>query len=190
MIDSFTIRVDGITSFEQFVASLPQRANSALQEVLQTVLPEIQRRTPVGIRYVPFGDNKKGEPITKAGKLGKRSPAGLEGFAGKRYRGKWVASGILKAAWTGEVSGNVLSISNSTAYGGILESGAYSGIGKFRVGIMPGGLGQVSPRTISTDGGIFSSRAPGGIVGPMVTDENMLNRIVNTVVREIQRGIT
>lgn len=52
-----------------------------------------------------------------------------------------------------------------------------------------GGYTRVGPRTVSVAGGIYSRQAPGGIIGPIVDDAALINRLAEEVVKEIERGI-
>src|SRR5574340_345071 len=144
--------IQNVDALSNLSAIIPQATDNALEQILRTLKVKIQGRTPVGIRYKSFGKTKKGKSKTRMGK----------GSAGKRYKGSWVVSGELKRSWVFAHEDSAISASTDVPYAGMLEEGGYPGIGKLRWGLMPGGYGQVAPRTVSAEGGIFSSRAVGG----------------------------
>jgi len=89
--------------------------------------------------------------------------------------------GTLKAGW-GEVEKNGgwgqmgqhesgRAFANPVDYGEILEDGLYPGVG---------------PRTVKTEGGIYSKQAPGGIMGPIVGDTNIQDYIRDLFVQAIE----
>ena len=92
-----------------------------------------------------------------------------------------VDSGTLKAGW-GEVqkagswgqtgkheSGRTFS--NPVPYGEILEEGLYPQVGK---------------KTVQTEGGIFSKKAPGGIMGPLINDDNYTDYLVELFLKALE----
>jgi hypothetical protein len=64
-----------------------------------------------------------------------------------------------------------LTFENRVPYGEILEEGLYPGVGR---------------RTIKTTEGIFSRQAPGGIMGPIVGDQNILDFVRDLFVQAIE----
>jgi hypothetical protein len=69
----------------------------------------------------------------------------------------YVPSGKLKASWQGPVKeGDSWVVYTGLPYAYILEEGRYPGVG---------------PRTVSAVGGVYSSQAPGGMIGPMLADQ-------------------
>jgi len=90
-------------------------------------------------------------------------------------------TGTLKAGW-GEVyktrtwgqldsheSGRTFS--NPVPYGEILEEGLYPKVGR---------------KTVQTEGGIFSKKAPGGIMGPIINDDNYTDYLVSLFVQALE----
>lgn len=88
--------------------------------------------------------------------------------------GSPVASGDFKGSWSDvqATEGGALSFENPTEYGPYLEYGLYPGVG---------------PRTIEQGGQIYSRQAPGGILGPMMEDQTVLDDAINSLVNEIIR---
>lgn len=86
-----------------------------------------------------------------------------------------VDTGYAQSKW-GEVERerNGFSFSNPVHYMRVLEDGLYPGIG---------------PKTVFFQGGIYSSQAPGGIVGPIVNNERILSKVANRIVSNILSGI-
>lgn len=171
---------------ERLRSTMPQAIDEALAQIVGTLKAKVQGATPVGIRYQSYGKTKTGKTITRAGKKAKD---GAEHRIGFRYRGKWVASGELKKSWqefaSSQGNAQAVGVSTDTPYAHILEGGKYKGIGKQRFGLMAGGIAQVSPRTVAGPGGVFSSRAPGGILKPILDNENWRNRVVQTIADRI-----
>lgn len=150
---------------------IPTAMYYGLEQVLRTLKVKVQGRTPVGIRYKKMERKKDGTPTKKS-----------------KGRGRWVASGLLKKSWRFEHStANQIKAYTGVRYAPILERGLYPGIGKPRTGLMSGGEGQVSPRTIRSGSGIFSSRAVGGILTPISLDKQFLDNSVALIKREIMR---
>jgi len=85
-------------------------------------------------------------------------------------------TGHLKRGW-GAVrpTEKGFSFSNPVEYATILEEGLYPSVG---------------PRTISVAGGIYSRQAPGGMLTPLLENEEILNRVLDVVVRSILEGMT
>ena len=48
-----------------------------------------------------------------------------------------------------------------------------------------GGYSTVGPRTVAVGGGIFSRQAPGGILGPLLDDESVLEDVVTLIADKI-----
>lgn len=84
-----------------------------------------------------------------------------------------VASGRAKRSW-GQVQKHRggYSFTNPVWYTEILEEGLYPAVG---------------PRTVAHEGGIYSRQAPGGILGPLVENDEVLLRVAETIVDEIVR---
>jgi len=87
-----------------------------------------------------------------------------------------VDTGALKRSWS-PVSRTARGFTFGTAlaYAQILEEGLYRGEG---------------PRTVREGSGIFSRQARRGIIGPILEDENVINRISAEIVREVERQIS
>lgn len=85
-------------------------------------------------------------------------------------------TGHLKRGW-GAVrpTAKGFSFSNPVEYAGILEEGLYPSVG---------------PRTIALAGGIYSRQAPGGMLTPLLENEEILNRVLDVIVRSILEGLT
>ncbi len=86
---------------------------------------------------------------------------------GKSPVGIGETSGNFKQAWSGlkKVSGG-FAWSNPKSYGGLLEEGLYRSVGE---------------RTISTNVGIYSKQAVGGILQPLIDDNSFIEFIVGAV---------
>lgn len=81
----------------------------------------------------------------------------------------------LKKEWSNvEFEAGGFSFGNPVDYGEILERGTYP---------------RVGPRTVATDGGIYSRQAPGGILRPLLEDQAQIEAIVDLVLNTIIRGI-
>ena len=87
-----------------------------------------------------------------------------------------VKTGHLKSSWSDIVRTGRGSFSFGTDvdYATILEEGGYRSVG---------------PRTVATEGGIYSRQAPGGIIGPLLQDSDTLDQISRVVAEELLRGI-
>lgn len=83
--------------------------------------------------------------------------------------------GTLKKSWS-NVSRTSTGFTFGTGldYAQILEEGLYPSAG---------------PRTIEVEGGVYSRQAEGGIIGPLLRDETLLNRIATSVVETVQREL-
>ena len=74
----------------------------------------------------------------------------------------------LKQSWSKvQETSEGFAFSTDKDYATILEEGLYN---------------KVGPRTIQTEGGIFSRQAPGGIIGPIVEDEKLIEGAVSQIV--------
>lgn len=179
----FSINVQGEKHLELVKQLLPDAIPDALAQMVATMKAKLQGATPVGIKYVSFGLNRSGKKIYKRGK---HAPE-------KRWRGRWVASGELKKSWQEELieeaTGAAIAFTTDRRYYEILESGGYPGIGKPRWGLMSGGGGVVSPRTQAAPGGIFSSRAVGGIAGPLFRNEAFVDNTLRTLAKKITESL-
>jgi len=164
----FVFRITGLDGLRRYIDRHPQVINSALEQVLRTLHVRIQRDTPVGIK-------RKGKP-----KGAKR----VKGVSQVRY----VASGAMKKSWQSEKGDGYVSVWTDTPYAGVLEEGKFRGVGKPRYGLGSGGAMQISPRTVAAQGGIYSSRAVGGIIGPLLTDQELVGKFTSQVIREIQKS--
>lgn len=164
---SITINQVEIDSFQRFARTATGQAlDVAIEQIARQILQTVRQRTPVGIRYQ--------KASTQARKQGKIS-------------GRWTASGQLKASWTIERTGTSIEIGTPIDYAQILEEGLYPGIGKPRMGQMPGGQGQVSPRTkYGPSGGIYSSRAVGGILRPILEDKGLMNQVSTLILEQMR----
>ena len=89
--------------------------------------------------------------------------------------------GTLKAGWgerekvgnwgqTGQHEKSLASV-NPVDYGSILEEGLYP---------------KAGPRTVKTEGGIYSRQAPGGIMGPIVGNENIIDFVLDLFVKAVE----
>lgn len=152
--------------------TIPRATEYALEQVLGTLKVKVQGRTPEGIRYKAIKRKKGGEPV--------------KGASGQ---GRWVKSGILKRSWEAARAGTTITVGTNIPYAGILEVGGYPGIGKPRTGMMSGGEGQVSPRTTAEGGKIWSSRAVGGILKPLIDDKAFIDGIVARIIREMNKNL-
>ena len=85
--------------------------------------------------------------------------------------------GALKRSWSAvqvEVSGRSFSFSTPLDYSQTLEEGLYP---------------RVGPRTIAHQGGIYSRQAPGGILGPLLEERDIIDNVVSVVVDAILQGV-
>jgi hypothetical protein len=106
----------------------------------------------------------KDSAITLRGLARGRSPVGIR-------RG----SGEFKNAWGAvEPTARGFSFSNPEEYGQVLEQGLYPSVG---------------PRTISVHGGIYSRQAPGGILSPLIEDDQVINSVLSLIVQQILKGL-
>jgi hypothetical protein len=83
-------------------------------------------------------------------------------------------TGFFKRSWsdvTPLLAGGY-SFENPAGYGDILEEGLYP---------------RVGPRTVAHEGRIYSRQAIGGILGPMIEDETLVDRITDRVIEEFNR---
>jgi hypothetical protein len=166
------ISLTGQQTIQQLNAVLPSAIDRALESIFRTIKPKIQASSPVGIRYVPIKRKASGER--------------RKGVSGT---GHYVQSGDLVRSWVFSRTSDSITASTAIPYADILERGAFPGVGKARTGLMGGHKVSVSPRTVSNNGGIFSSRASEGILSPIVSDQAWLNSVTQTVVREIFRSL-
>jgi len=81
-----------------------------------------------------------------------RSPVGMEN--GGRFKGAWQVNDYRA---TGLVAGII--ISNPMPYAGVLEHGSKEGQKPWP---------HAGPRTVNSGGKVFSSQAPGGVLGPIL----------------------
>lgn len=83
-----------------------------------------------------------------------------------------VLTGALKAAWT-EVSPTAtgFSFDNTLDYSVIIEGGGYK---------------KVGPGTVKMGSGIYSKKAPGGMVASVFADDKLLVRIADSIARRVR----
>lgn len=148
---------------------MPSVIRRVMRDSLKTLLTRVQRNTPTGIK-----------PQRLSSRL-------------KRKRGisqvRWVQTGDLKGSWLGQITSDGIEVRANVKkwkYPHILEEGRYPGVGKPRFGKGPGGTIQVSPRTVSGGGGIFSSRAPQGILSPITKDTSFMANITQSIVDQLR----
>lgn len=72
------------------------------------------------------------------------------------------------------MTANGFTFGTDRPYATTLEEGRYSGIG---------------PRTVRHGSGIFSSQAPGGMIQPILDDEQFMRQMAELVVSEMIRGM-
>ena len=179
---ALVVEVDDRQEFQRLKERMPLSIDAALVTLVAILKDRVDRGTPTGIKYIKFGETKTGKAITKKAKRG----------SGRRYHGKWEQTAELKRSWVeffmpagAEGGVSTIGFSSPLRWAGVLEEGDYPGIGKPRTGIMSGGEGQVSPRTVAAAGGIFSSRAVGGIGGPIAQDQRFVDQVVQTMAKRI-----
>lgn len=81
----------------------------------------------------------------------------------------------LKREWSNvEYQTGGFSFGNPVDYSDTIEQGLYH---------RPG------PRTVEQDGRVYSRQAPGGIIAPLMADEQTLQGVVNVVLQAIIRGL-
>ncbi len=86
-----------------------------------------------------------------------------------------VKSGHLKRSWSPvTLTPEGFAFGTSVSYAETLEEGGYTNVG---------------PRTVAVEDGIYSRQAPGGILGPLVEDPEVLRRVTELVVSEIDKGL-
>ena len=169
-------------------AGVQKGIDSGLESILRTLQQRIRKATPVGIRYKSYGKTKKGKSKTK--KAGFVWTTGPNAGRQATYKGRWVVSGELKASWQFDhTRPSEIRAFSTVRHGAILEAGKYKGIGKPRLGLMSGGLGQVAPRTVQAEGGIYSSRAVGGILAPIAKDQAFLQGSVELILKGIRKEL-
>jgi hypothetical protein len=142
---SFDISLDQKTvdQVSSLFEAFPKAAESILKSFATTIKRMVQGRTPIGWTYVKSGDRKT-----------KKSAS-------------YKKSGALKASWQGPTKeGNAWVVYTGLPYASVLEEGKYPG-----VGAKPSGFPGTYPRTVGDAGGIYSTQAVGGIVGPMLEDK-------------------
>jgi hypothetical protein len=84
-----------------------------------------------------------------------------------------VLTGALKKSWSTVSRTSVgFTFGTDLDYAQILEEGLYRGVG---------------PRTVASGSGVFSRQAPSGIIGPLLEDERMIDRVATEIVRELER---
>jgi hypothetical protein len=87
-----------------------------------------------------------------------------------------VATGELKDSWSPvEKTSTGFTFGTDKDYAVVLEEGGYSAVG---------------PRTIAVAGGIFSRQAPGGIMAPLLQDEELMDKIVRRIAEDLVRSLT
>lgn len=144
-------------------ARLPGAAWAGLQDYTRTFFAQLKAATPIGWEY-------KKQQKTKKGTV-------------QRGTGKWVRSGKLRKSWQLEPdrAARGITISTDLPYVQVLERGLYPNPPK---GPMPTNVPWTPWRV---EGG-FSKQAPGGIVGPLLTDET-LGRAIDLIVSRIRAMI-
>jgi len=162
----FVFRIVGLDGLRRYIDRHPQVINLALEQVLRTLKPAVQHRTPEGIKPVKFKGKKK------------------RGVTQQRYE----RSGVLVDSWIARKGDGWVSMATDVPHGPIVEEGKFRGVGKPRYGLAAGGPIQVSPRTVAAQGGIYSSRAVGGIIGPLLADQELVGKFTSQVIREIQKS--
>jgi len=86
-----------------------------------------------------------------------------------------VDTGYLKSAWTPLIKlGSGISFGNYAPYAGIVEYGLYPGLG---------------PKTVEFRGRIYSSQAPGGMVGPVVRDREFISKLGDEVSENVKKAL-
>ncbi len=86
-----------------------------------------------------------------------------------------VDTGVLKSSWSAvkRTSGG-FSFDNSQDYAVVVEEGRYTGLG---------------PRTVREQGRIYSRQAPGGMIAPIVADDQLLSKLVEQIAEQIVKGL-
>ena len=85
-------------------------------------------------------------------------------------------TGELKKSWSAvERTSTGFTFGTDKEYADVLEEGGYRGVG---------------PRTIAYAGGIFSRQAPGGIIAPLLEDEQVMDKILKRIASELVRSIS
>jgi hypothetical protein len=84
-------------------------------------------------------------------------------------------TGDLKKSWSQvQHTAGGFSFSNEQPYAYVVEEGRYKGLG---------------PKTERQGDGIYSSSAPGGMITPIVSDKELLKKVVSSVLKEIVKDI-
>lgn len=82
-----------------------------------------------------------------------------------------VATGVAKRSWSSlQTMTGGFSFASNLDYMEILEEGLYA---------------RVGPRTVQTPEGIFSRQAPGGMISPVIEDEEIMVKVLEGVVSQI-----
>jgi hypothetical protein len=85
-------------------------------------------------------------------------------------------TGDLKKSWSAvERTATGFTFGTDKDYATVLEEGGYTGVG---------------PRTIALADGIFSRQAPGGIIAPLLQDEQVMDKILKRIASELVRSIS
>ena len=84
-------------------------------------------------------------------------------------------TGHLQQSWsTLQPSGGGFSFGTPAPYASTLEEGKYKSVG---------------PGTAAFEGGIYSKKAQGGIIGPIIEDENVLRQLLDLVVEQLSKKL-
>lgn len=82
----------------------------------------------------------------------------------------------MKQSWSDvERTATGFAFSNPKDYASVLEEGRYPGVG---------------PRTVATEGGIFSRQAPGGIIGPLLEDQARIESIIVGIAQALEQQMS
>jgi hypothetical protein len=170
-----TVRIDTgeARRLANLASAIPSVVQLVLRDALKKLMTKIEGATPVGIKY-------------------KKKPASVKRMRGVS-QGRWVVSGDLKKSWLGELGPTSIEVTakvKKSKYPWVLELGKYRGIGKLKYGLGPGGVIQVSPRTAQgKGGGIYSSRATSGILGPIAEDDKLIGSITQSIIDQLRKNV-
>lgn len=135
----------------------------------------LRRAREILLRLPDLGDEAMEQIATSIRSLVRgRTPVGIvddEDHTPGTMKGSWT---IVSHTATGFTFGS------GVPYARVLEEGGYKGVGPRTVAFAGGG---------GASAGIYSRQAPGGMITPIVDDENYITKVTELVIREMVRGM-
>jgi hypothetical protein len=176
---AFGVKVDNekVRALIAAFASVPGALNAVVRNLTAKARENVRAYSPAGVVYVPR--------TRRRGKKAKKYVSSYVGMQRQKKRGEKERI-PLKDSWSAVAQADELAFTFGTAkpYAPILELGLYPGTTPPRLARQPG----YGIRTVAATGGIYSTQAVGGIIGPWLQKAN-LDRMVEGEVNLLMRTL-